>query len=397
MARYLFTWEMGQGLGHLVRYKGLVAALLDAGHDVYYLARDEKRVRQVNPQPALIVEEIQPEFVGKNNRINRPHIASPATLLFNCGFFSPPVLAARTRIWLDKIAAIRPTCIIADHSPTAAFANKFLNFPIVLAGNGFTLPPAEAPFRLFQYWRFEHGEESLLFEMILTEILNKAAALIAPGTLRFEHPSELYQAQQSWLMTFPELDCYGPRARADYVGSFVQYDFGENFTWPRTPGPRVFAYLKSARGAEALAQWAAEQSASLCLVGNQLPDSFLANFDSNNTSISKTPLSLTKVLAEADLAISNGSANTLAHFALAGIPQLAIPRSIENLMEARRLEVLGCGLLSNGDDPAVFMIKATALIANPDYRRAARSFGLKYRTQNYETSAAALHHKLPGA
>ena len=143
MAKYLFCWELGQGLGHLVRYRALIDKLIAEGHDVHYLARDERRVRLVNPQKSLQVTEIQPEFIDQAQRVRQPANASPATLLFNCGFFSAERLAVRARQWMQRIRQIQPDCIVADHSPTAVFANKFLSIPLIVSGNGFTAPPVE--------------------------------------------------------------------------------------------------------------------------------------------------------------------------------------------------------------------------------------------------------------
>ena len=138
MARVLFCWELGQGLGHLVRYRSLVGKLIENGHEVFYLARDPDRVRRVNPQAAIHIEQIHAEYSPPEQQIRQPQAASPATLLLNCGFASPSQLAARTRIWIERIETIAPDYIISDHSPTAVFANRFLNYPIVIAGNGFT-------------------------------------------------------------------------------------------------------------------------------------------------------------------------------------------------------------------------------------------------------------------
>ena len=134
MAKYLFCWELGQGLGHLVRYRALVDKLIAEGHEVHYLARDERRVRLVNPQKSLQVTEIQPEFIDQAERIRQPASANPATLLYNCGFFSAERLAARARQWMQQIRRIQPDCIVADHSPTAVFANKFLGVPLIVSG-----------------------------------------------------------------------------------------------------------------------------------------------------------------------------------------------------------------------------------------------------------------------
>ena len=222
MSKYLFAWELGQGLGHLVRYQGLVAKLLADGHEVYYAARNVERVREVNPQQALIVEEVRPEFRPKSERIINPRIASYATLLINCGFDDATRLAHRTRRWIECFERIQPDVFICDHSPTALFANRFFGVPVVLAGNSFTVPPSENPFRLYQYWRFEHSEQASAVEAQLTATVNAAQRKISSQAERMAHPSEILNAQRRWLLTFPEFDGYGERDDVRYFGTFDQ-------------------------------------------------------------------------------------------------------------------------------------------------------------------------------
>ena len=115
-----------------MRYRGLVGKPVENGHEVFYLARDPDRVRRVNPQTEIHVEQIQVEFLPPEKQIRQPRAASPATLLLNCGFSSADRLAARARNWIERIESIKPDYIISDHSPTAVFANRFLNYPILM-------------------------------------------------------------------------------------------------------------------------------------------------------------------------------------------------------------------------------------------------------------------------
>ena len=229
----------------------------------------------------------------------------------------------------------------------------------------------------------------------MTQVLNEAAKILDTGNIAFEHPCELFQGAQRWLMTFAEFDCYGPRVNCnDYMGTFVQRDFGDDFSWPRMPGPKVFAYLSKTRGLDELADWARENQASLCLCGVNLPPAALQRFDPKQIHAAGRAVKLRHVLQSADLAITNGSANTVANFALAGIPQLTLPQSVENLMESRRLEILGCGLIANLSDAEQFGRGLNALIANRDFRRAAGRLQQKYQNQDERSATELLYNRL---
>ena len=398
MARILFTWELGGGLGHLVRYKGLIASLVQDGHQIHYIARNAEKVGFVNPQPEIQVAELSPAFTPRPQQIIEPRLASYSTLLFNCGFSDVDSLAARLQRWVVTIKAIRPDCIVADHSPTALLANRVLGIPLIIAGNGFTLPPANQPMPLFQPEKSENPAINLDFENRLCGILNASIRKIGSNTPDLASPSELLTVDQSWLMTFKEFDCYELRAGGTYLGTYPNDAFGENFDWPVATGPKVFAYLGSAKGLEALGQWVTDQDASLCLVMPKLNDKcrqiIQKSFPTKNIYLSEKPVSFSKIANEATLGISNGNANTVANLALAGLPQLAIPLSMENYMEARQTVRARCGLMLPGPDFSKLGAKLSELVDNAIYRQAARNFNLKYAGSSSETQTQHMLNKL---
>jgi UDP-N-acetylglucosamine:LPS N-acetylglucosamine transferase len=398
MAKVLFTWELGRGLGHLVRYKALIASLLDDRHEVFYIARNAEKVRLVNPQPEIRVFELQPEFTPRDQQVTDPSLASYATLLFNCGFSDSERLAIRLRRWVTLLENIKPDCIIADHSPTVVLANRLKGIPSVVAGNGFTLPPATQPLRLFQPEHRTALEENIRFESLLCDIMNVANSHIAKNAAKIASPAELLEADQSWLMTFEDLDCYGERVNANYMGTYPNPHFGLDFSWPETPGPKVFAYLQSPKALEEIGSWARERQASLCLV---VPGIFRKYrsildraFEPSQTFASEKPVNLSRVSREADLGISNGNANVLSNLALAGIPQMLIPISMENFMEARQAARISCGLMAPEANFSKLHLQLNELVDTSVNRVAAQSLAQKYGAFNSLSQTEHLRQNL---
>lgn len=398
MARILFTWELGRGLGHLVRYKALIASLTQDGHEVHYIARNADKVRLVNPQPELRVQQIGPEFTPRPQQVTDPRLTSYSTLLFNCGFSNVEKLVFRLQRWIEAIKGIQPDCIVADHSPTAMLANQVLKIPLIIAGNGFTLPPAMQPMPLFLPEHSVSDGLSIEFEHQLCDVLNASIRKIQKNVPKIENPAALLKVDQSWLMTFRELDCYGARRNANYLGTYPNDGFGEDFDWPKADGPKVFAYMQSQKGLEALGSWIAERGARLCLV---LPKSAQKHAEMVSQVFPKTlchvfenPINLTKVLAEAEVGISNGNANLLANLALAGIPQLTIPVSMENYMEARQAVDASCSLMAAGPDFSGMSAQLDELLDNDIFRAGAARLAEIYAGSTSERQSEILRKNL---
>ena len=117
-------------------------------------------------------------------------------------------------------------------------------------------------------------------------------------------------------------------------------------------------------------------------------------FDPSQTHFAEHPVKFSKIAAEADLGVTNGSSNSLANLVLAGLPQLALPVSMENYMEARRLEIVGCGLMTTGPNFAAVGEKLDQLLCEPSYGLAARSLAKRYARSDVMTQTMSLQHKL---
>jgi len=84
----------------------------------------------------------------------------------------------------------------------------------------------------------------------------------------------------------------------------------------------------------------------------------------------------------------------LANLALAGIPQLAIPLSMENYMEARCAVSIRCGLMLTGPDFSLLGTALDSLLNEPIYKRAAQSLAEKYARSNAEAQTQQLRQGL---
>ena len=373
MANVCFTWELGQGFGHLVRYRAIVAALADNGHTVTFVTKDAKRVRTVFPSDDVRSIEIPapPRATG------RPPFTlnSYADILLRCGFRDPDTLTTQLEPWLAAIARIEPAVLIADHSPTVLLANRILQRPVISAGSGFTVPPRSRPMQPFRYWTMRYREGLAEREAAVLGACN--AVLQGAGHASLNGLDELLWCDREWLLTFPEFDHYGSRPRTEnYLGTFPQSGFGVEPVWPTDAGPRIFVYLSTNSLPIELTAALQELRANVCVYAPNLAQQAAQSLFAMNVACLPEPADLGRVAAQADLAVTNGGLNTVAGLARLGLPQLALPNNLERRLVARRLELMGGGLSAALRRPVKLGEKIHALLYEPTYRRALSQFAV---------------------
>lgn len=372
MARIAFCWELGRGLGHIVPHLDLIRRLVARGDEVVFLAQDPARVQSVFRHENF---SVYPLAHGRTPMANRMRDAdSYPQVLFNSGFHDADILHARLVDVLATLERTAPDILVCDYAPSVMLANYVARRPLVLVGNGFWIPPRSVPMPRFRYWLGRASQEFVDREATVLDVINKAGRRI--GVAPFASFAEFFTAERLWLCIYEELDFYSSRTDAHYLGMFPDHDFGAPPQWPNDEGMKVFAYLTSGRSSRAaLAALTAEQ-ASVCLYAPGL-----GNADELPAGIfhhASAPVSLPAVARECRVFVNNGNLSTSAVALLAGKPQLCLPESAEQYINARRIELLGAGLAAPQRRPGDIAAKLHALLHKPEYARQAVRFAQKY-------------------
>ncbi|MCX7168727.1 MAG: glycosyltransferase, partial [Proteobacteria bacterium] len=195
----------------------------------------------------------------------------------------------------------------------------------------------------------------------------------------------------SIFTTFAELDHYGAREDAAYVGSIHGVAASKTIAWPEGAGDarRVLVYLRSdQRMTETvIGILAAMKAAVICAVpgaGKSLVDKYACT----HLRIVPDPVHLRALLDRADVLIGYGSSGVIAESLLAGVPLLMIPQTVEQYLGARRVEAMGAGIiLGQKRSRADIEMDLEKLLASPSYRLAAESLAGKYRSITPEHAA----------
>jgi UDP:flavonoid glycosyltransferase YjiC (YdhE family) len=374
VARILFTWELGGGLGHVTVLRPVAEALDRRGHEVILAVRDLVAARQVFHDTKCRC--LQAPF--KQGRPARP-FQPPRTyaeLLHNVGFAESRELAALVGGWLGLYDLVRPDLIVFDHSPSALLASRGSPARRALLGTGFCAPPASDPLPSIRPWLPDDFERRVRQDQRTLKVANEALQQHAQRSL--ERLCGLYaQVDLNLLTTFAELDHFGPRKGVRYWGPH-SYCPGRTPYWPEVRGKRIFAYLKPSKGLRETIELLGSLGHPTIIHGSWVTSAAARRFAQPNLVFESRPLDLAAVAETCELAILNATHGATASFLLAGTPILQLPIYTEQFLTARRTVDLGAGLLANRKEPAEVERRLRQMLDSSRFGRQARAFAARY-------------------
>lgn len=383
MGRILFAWELGSNFGHLARDLRVAEQLRRVGHEVLFAVRDTRIASEILVPHGFPF--VQAPISSPSIRLVRP-LASYAEILLAEGWGDRTGLLGRLSAWRALISWTRPLALVADHAPSALLAAKIAGIPAVAFGSGFEIPPAVAPLPSFRPWAQTPSAWLEQSESIVLDAINSAMGALGADSL--ESVSGLFP-KTCLLATFAELDHYGERPGADYIGSVHGLETASTVDWPKGDGTRIFAYLRPNQRATSavLAALAASNFNTLCAAPGA-DRTFLGNHTFPNLSIHPGPAAFDTSLSSDGIMIHYGGIGTMAMGLMAGVPQIIVPSTVEQFIGAQKIDSLGAGIAlpakANQDDVRAALLKVNS---NSSYRKAAHNFAEKYRLFDPQASA----------
>ena len=338
--RILLTWELGLNLGHLARLLPVASMLKERGHAVLIASRDLASAARVMAPAGISF--VQAPYLAQGLRL--PHRAAGySDIVRSQGWGDLATLRGLTEGWNNIYRMFRPDLIVADYSPTAVLAAHMANRPVLLIGNGFELPPASSPLPPFPGFSWATAERAAASEELVLENANRVAQQMRGTRLLSLH--DIVNPARALVATVPDLDHYGRRDGAWYIGPLLQPLGGCSLDWPSGPAKRVFVFVRpeTAHATEILGALKQVDAAIVCIAPS-FTTAQLAPHRAPNVRLSTQLANLSKLAPSADLCLSYGAEGTTLSFLFAGVPQLISPYHVETHMAARRLEALGLGL-----------------------------------------------------
>jgi hypothetical protein len=298
---------------------------------------------------------------------------------------------ARTLIgrWDRLFDAVKPDLIVGEHAPGAAIA-AFGRIPVALVGNGFGMPPADAPvFPPFEAGRGDEDAQASVLHAI-------HGALTALGRAIPRELCEPFRGVSRGVFAFPALDPYRSVRREAVLG-------------PVEPMPgltalpakrKLFAY------AAADAAMIEPMMHTLMTLGPEASVYFrgalgvrAAVMRSRGMTVHDAAPALAAVLPEASAVFSHGGSG-FSHAALAaGRPHIVYPRHGEARMTAIALVEMGAGILLDPFEPKRFADAVARVYDDRAIRDAAFAAGeaaqaFLREARPIQTAMSALKHVL---
>ncbi|QDX79881.1 hypothetical protein B9N43_00530 [Denitratisoma sp. DHT3] len=219
--------------------------------------------------------------------------------------------------------------------------------------------------------------------MAIANQVCKSLSVIPLRTLLELFPS------QPLLTTFPELDPYPSRNKGIYLGSIHGVGQAADIRWPTEAERKAMVYLRPAHQCciPVLSALTESGITAICAIPG-INEAQIKKYESPLLKVVAHPVEFSELGRQSGLTLCHGGAGTIAQSLLAGVPLLLIPTTVEQYLNAKRVESLGAGiLLEPGTDKKGVSVAMEHILTNPQYRKSAKEFALRHLADTPEDSA----------
>lgn len=320
--KVLMGWELGAGQGHIQRLAAVAKRLENQGCVPVFALKSYNLKGMDFPWERIIAPPLP--FSGRENSYTF------ADILATFGFAQVDLLRHHLQNWQDILKTVNPDLVITDHAPGLVLASQGL-VPTVVIGSHFAVPP---PVEIFPAFRAAAPPESAKQQLQVSETVRQVVNL--RNSL-----GEALNGDRSFIFSIPELDCYGSWRQPSQTTQYVSVHISPLIKNKASSSSRAWTYLSQDYGFYDLVL-------STCKTESQFQP-------------------LQKALVDKSIAIHHGGLTTTVACLLAGVPQLILPRYIEQQLNAAalsRFNVSKMLIAPTEENLAVTQAQVTSLASN---------------------------------
>jgi UDP:flavonoid glycosyltransferase YjiC (YdhE family) len=376
MSRILYVWELGDGYGHTNCFLPLALELRQRGHEIIFALRDLSYAQVLLGQYGFAYVQ-SPVWLPIAAGLPSPPL-NYAEILHRFGYLDPSGLGSMVRAWRQLYQWVQPDLILADHAPTALLAAHGMDIPRALLGNGFFSPARIDPTPNFRPWLEVSSQRLINSDAAALATLNRVLVELGMPTLK--RLVDLFEVEEDFLCTFPELDHYSHRQDARYWGPIFSQQGQAEPHWPDAAGKRIFVYLRPRhQDFQQVLLTLRNLACPVLIHAPTLSDRLIQQYQSDTLQFSSQPFNMALLRQTCDLGICHAGHGTTAGLLLAGIPLLLLPLHLEEYLLSQRVEKLGAGLVAEPEGPEPnYAHLIDRLLNDSSFTEQAKAFAKQY-------------------
>ena len=390
MAKIVFCWECGVSLGHIGPSRPILAELCKRGHNVSAVLRNLSDVDTVFR--GLDIQFLQAPL-AKEAVHTTPGAPTFSRQLITCGLGKPSDSAVMFQSWRTLFRFLKPDFALLDYSPLAMLALRGSGARIAQIGTGFCCPPAVSPFPCFVPCAPELLPTAFEDDQKVLATMN--AHLVVSGQESLKSVAELFAGtDETFLVTYPELDHYQNRGPANYWGTWADDEEAAVPNWPSASDRRAFVYLHWFDTLPAVLELLNYWQISTIVYSNSIPDHIKAKFVTPYMRFETCRQSLPRIAEECHFAVTHGNHFTTAYLLGRGVPLLMFPLHTEMEMTARRIAELGAGRCVYPHQPEQIAPQLGSLLLNNTAKRVATELSKRWASIEAERSPVRIADRI---
>ncbi|MBM3620252.1 MAG: hypothetical protein FJX20_06145 [Alphaproteobacteria bacterium] len=331
MARVLFAWELGVGVGYVDRLSQVATAMEAEGHEPVFVVRDlvgtadffarRSWIVMQAPMAVGMLHPTQPRFVP----------GSYADLLAVNNFANAEHLFRLAHAWHMLFLALQPVLIVAEYAPVATLA-AYGRVPVIAMGHGYIMPPPDQR----EFPIFDPAAQRFAPPEKIAEAVRSAQQRLG-GVIADSVPA-IIGGTRHFVTAFAETD--------PYAGFRGQPDCGPLDSIPPPIGPTgppsFYAYLSASHPQlrmilQSLVECGLPGAAYVKRATPEIRQ-YLAE---RKVHVFDRPPPLAEVTRGAHVIVHHGGAATLAAAMGAGRPQMLWPEVADQEVSAGTIDRLG--------------------------------------------------------
>lgn len=362
----LFTWEIGQGFGHVMPLLPIARELKAQGHRIVFALRDVRAAGALLKAEGFTVMQA-PTHPDQFFPASGPQPQTMADILEIFGFASGKNLSGLVAAWEGLFSVCCPDVVVASYAPLSLLCSRNAGIPTVLMALPFELPSPAHPSPVI---RTSNSPNSSLVDDRVVATVNKVFGVQAINTIH-----EIFTANKTFIMSFEELDFLHPRQKVEYCGSFFVTDVGVSPQWPNRDGKRIFAYLNTELpNLDALRLAIVDSPYSYCIMLRGADAKLITKWQAENVCVSSDVTKLSMALPSCDAVLSYGGHGFVSACLLAGKPMVFFVRNLESYLTARQVGKLGAGILPRPQSTDGVVAALAQVLQETSYKTAAENF-----------------------